>query len=169
MSALMSDVPARPTADRHWASGKPLIMLKLLSILGYLGMLGGLLGLAAMRRLFSPSLFVIVPQILAVGLLLWARITFGRRSFHAVANPTEGGLVTTGPYYYIRHPIYTAVCLFVWAGIGGRWSWGAGLCGGVVVVASLARMHCEEVMVTARYPEYTQYKARTSRMIPFVY
>ena len=45
-----------------------------------------------------------------------ARITFGRRSFHAAANPTEGGLVTTGPYAYIRHPIYAAILYFVWAG-----------------------------------------------------
>jgi protein-S-isoprenylcysteine O-methyltransferase Ste14 len=42
-----------------------------------------------------------------------ARVTFGRRSFHAAANPTAGGLVTTGPYRLIRHPIYTAACLFV--------------------------------------------------------
>ena len=50
-------------------------------------------------------------QGLAIALMLWARLTFGMRSFHATANPTEGGLVTAGPYRYWRHPIYAAVLL----------------------------------------------------------
>lgn len=144
-------------------------MLKPLSFIGYLGMVGGLPGLVAMWSLFSPSPFVIIPQILAFMLFLWARITFGRRSFQAVANPTEGGVVTTGPYHFIRHPIYTAVCLFAWAGIGGHWSWGAAGLGFLMLADSLVRIHGEEILVTARYPEYTQYQARTWRMIPFVY
>ncbi len=91
-------------------------MLKSLSIIGYLGMVGGLLGLLAMRSLFSSAVLVICLQSLAFLLFLWARVTFGRRSFHLVADPTEGGLVTKGPYGCIRHPIYTAMCLFTFAG-----------------------------------------------------
>jgi protein-S-isoprenylcysteine O-methyltransferase Ste14 len=66
-----------------------------------------------MRKVFSGSPYVIAAQSAALLLFLWARVTFGRRSFHLMANPTEGGLVTTGPYRYIRHPIYTAMCLFI--------------------------------------------------------
>jgi protein-S-isoprenylcysteine O-methyltransferase Ste14 len=36
----------------------------------------------------------------AVALMVGARVTFGARSFHAAADPTEGGLVTWGPYRY---------------------------------------------------------------------
>jgi protein-S-isoprenylcysteine O-methyltransferase Ste14 len=144
-------------------------MLKSLSILGYVGMVSGLLGLAVMRGLFSSSPFVILPQVAAVLLLVWARVVFGRRSFHAVANPTAGGLVTCGPYRYIRHPIYTSVCLFAGAAIAGHFSWQAGISGGVVLGGTLLRIRCEEILVTARYPEYTQYAAGTWRMIPYVY
>lgn len=122
-----------------------------------------------MRSLLSPSPFVILPQAAAVLLLIWARLAFGKRSFHAAANPTAGGLVTSGPYRYIRHPIYTSVCVFVGAAIGGRLSWEAGLCGGVVLGGTLMRIHCEERLVTARYPEYAQYAAGTWRMIPYLY
>ena len=143
--------------------------MKTLSILGYIGMVGGLLGLLATRNLFSTSPLVIALQVLAFLLMLWARITFGRRSFHLAANPTEGGLVTSGPYRYIRHPIYSAVCLFIGAGAVAHWSWSAGLCGGLVLVGALMRIHCEEPLVAARYPQYAQYKATTWRMIPYVY
>lgn len=144
-------------------------MLKLLSILGYLGMAGGVIGLLALRAVYSPSPFVIGPQVAAIGLMIWARITFGRRSFHAAANATVGGLVTSGPYRYIRHPIYTAVCGFVTASVLGHPSWPAGVCGGIVLAGALLRIHCEEILVTAQYPEYREYAARTRRMIPYVF
>jgi hypothetical protein len=102
-------------------------MLKTLSILGYIGMIGGVLGLLATQQLFSSSPFVIAVQALALLLVIWARITFGRRSFHVVANPTDGGLVTGGPYRYIRHPIYAAICLSTSAGVAAHLSWSAGL------------------------------------------
>jgi protein-S-isoprenylcysteine O-methyltransferase Ste14 len=144
-------------------------MLKILSIIGYFGMIGGGLGLLAIRSLFSPSPLVIFLQVVAFLLFLWARVTFGRRSYHVVADPTEGGLVTGGPYRYIRHPIYAAMCLFTWAGVAGHWSWTAGLCGGLVLASAVIRISCEEALVTARYPEYAQYAATTWRMIPYVY
>ena len=31
-----------------------------------------------------------------------------------------GGLVTSGPYRFVRHPIYAAILLFVWAGVASR-------------------------------------------------
>ena len=144
-------------------------MLKTLSIIGYVGMVGGLLGLLATRNLFLFSPLVISLQVAALLLFLWARVTFGRRSYHVVADPTEGGLVTGGPYRYIRHPIYAAMCLFTLAGVAGHWSWGTGLCGGLVLAGAVIRIFCEEALVAARYPKYAQYAATTWRMIPYVY
>jgi protein-S-isoprenylcysteine O-methyltransferase Ste14 len=145
-------------------------MLKGLSIVGYVGMAGGLVAQLATGNLVSPSPVVIAPQVGAVLLLLWARLTFGRRSFHAVANPTEGGLVTTGPYRYIRHPIYTAVVLF--SGVGALAHWHS-LVGGLLFAGifggSVLRIFCEETLITARYPKYRQYAATTWRMIPYIF
>jgi protein-S-isoprenylcysteine O-methyltransferase Ste14 len=144
-------------------------MLKAISVLGYLAMMGGLVGLLLTRSLLSASPLVIIPQVAATALMIWARITFGRRSFHLAANPTAGGLVTTGPYRFIRHPIYTGVCLFVTAGAAAHLSWATVLLTGLVWSGAVGRMFCEEHLVVARYPEYRQYAATTSRMIPFVF
>ena len=94
------------------------IPLNIISVLGYLLMVAGILLLAANSGLFSSHAVVILSQIAAGVLMFWARRTFGRRSFHLTADPTEGGLVTSGPYRYIRHPIYASIILFAWAGIG---------------------------------------------------
>ena len=144
-------------------------MLKALSLGGYALMMGGLLGLVLYRALFSSALLVIALQIFAFAVFIWARITFGRRSFHLAANPTEGGLVTTGPYRFIRHPIYAALCLFTWAGLVAHWSWKAGLFGLLILAGSLLRIFCEEKLISARYPEYKQYALGTWRMIPYVF
>ena len=144
-------------------------MLKALSMVGYGGMAAGLVAQISTGNLFSPSAPVIAVQVGAVLLGLWARLTFGRRSFHLAANPTAGGLVTSGPYRYIRHPIYTAVSLLSGAGVVAHLSWTGGLLSALVVGSGLLRLFCEEVMVTERYPEYRQYAATTWRMIPYVF
>jgi protein-S-isoprenylcysteine O-methyltransferase Ste14 len=144
-------------------------MLKALSIFGYLGMVGGVIAQFAIGNLFSSSPVVIAVQVVAFLLFLWARLTFGWRGYHVVANPTKGGLVTSGPYRCIRHPIYTAMSVLSAAGVVAHWSWASGLLGGLVVGSALLRIFCEEVLVTARYPEYRQYAATTWRMIPYVF
>jgi protein-S-isoprenylcysteine O-methyltransferase Ste14 len=144
-------------------------MPKALSIIGAVGMVAGLIAQFGTKNLFSSSPLVIAVQAAAAVLLLWARLTFGRRSFHVAGNPTEGGLVTSGPYRYIRHPIYTAICLFSGAGAVAHWSWKGGVLSGLVLGCGLLRIFCEEVMVAARYPEYRQYAATTWRMVPYIF
>ena len=143
--------------------------MKVMSLAGYLGMMGALVGLLYLRSLFSPSWIVIAAQIAALLLFIWARITFGRRSFHVAANPTAGGLVMTGPYRYIRHPIYAALCWFTGAAVAAHLSWKTGLCFAVMLGCALLRIFCEERLVSVRYPEYRDYADRTWRMVPYVY
>lgn len=121
------------------------------------------------RTLVADGAPGIAIQVGAVALMVWARWTFGRRSFHAGANPTEGGLVTTGPYRFLRHPIYTAVLLFVWAGVLTHLSLLSLTLGTIATAATAVRMIAEERLVLLRYPEYRQYAERTKRVIPFIF
>jgi protein-S-isoprenylcysteine O-methyltransferase Ste14 len=110
-------------------------------------------------------------QALAVALMLWARLTFGMRSFHATANPTAGGLVTAGPYCYWRHPIYAAVLLFIWGGVLGRGVAPTSVdlaFAAVATAMTIVRVQAEEQLLRASMPEYAGYAARTKRFIPFV-
>lgn len=143
--------------------------MRVVSIAGFLLMVAAIVGLVFSHALFSRSPVAIGVQVAAVGLAIWARITFGRRSFHAAADPTEGGLVTTGPYHFIRHPIYTAACLFCWAGILASISIVSLALGGLLILGTLMRMLAEERLLVQRYPAYRQYAHVTKRMVPYVF
>jgi protein-S-isoprenylcysteine O-methyltransferase Ste14 len=132
-------------------------------------MVAGIVGLFYAGALFASHSAVMAVQVAAVLLMIAARITFGRRSFHAAANPTAGGIVSTGPYAYLRHPIYAAATYFVWAGALDHFSginvgWAA-----LLTAGAFMRMLLEERMLVKRYPEYREYKARTRRIVPFIY
>src|SRR5215216_6718382 len=83
----------------------------------------GLVGLYLRHEIFARQWPLRVVQGFAVLLMIWARLTFGMRSFNPGASPTEGGLITTGPYRFWRHPIYAAVIIFVAAGAISYGSW----------------------------------------------
>lgn len=140
-----------------------------LSVAAFVLMVVGILGLYRIDALFSRSPYVIAAQILALFLMVWARLAFGSRSFHASADPTSGGLVTSGPYRFIRHPIYTAANLFAWAGVVAHPSAMSVLFGACVLAGAFVRMRLEERLVAATYPEYRQYAATTKRMVPYLF
>jgi len=144
-------------------------MLKVISMLGLVVMIGALIGLYKIGVLFTAQPIAITLQLIAVALMVWARVTFGRRSFHAAANPTAGGLVTTGPYRIIRHPIYTAACLFGWGPIVVHLSLAGVALGMLLLLGALVRLMCEEQLVKQRYPEYVEYAKVTKRMIPYLF
>jgi protein-S-isoprenylcysteine O-methyltransferase Ste14 len=144
-------------------------MLKAFSIVGLLVMIAALYGLIKIGSLFTPNHVAIALQVAAAGLMIWARLTLKWRSFHAAADPTAGGLVTTGPYRYIRHPIYAAVCLIGWAGVLTHLSAASLALGLVLLAGAFIRILCEEHLIVQVYPEYRSYAKATWRMVPYVF
>ena len=139
-----------------------------LSLLAFIAMVAGIIGDYYAGALFSRSPIVIACQVVAVALMAWARVTFGRRSFHAAASPTSGGIVRSGPYRYLRHPIYTAALLFVWPGALLQHSPRALAFAALLLAGAVTRMMCEEQLLVRQYPEYADYARVTRRVIPFV-
>jgi protein-S-isoprenylcysteine O-methyltransferase Ste14 len=144
-------------------------VLRTLSVLAFAAMVAGLVGLFYSGALFGVRPLNIGIQVAAFLLMIAARITFGRRSFHAAANPTPGDLVTTGPYAYFRHPIYAAILYFIWAGALDHFSWRILVWAEIITAGAFARMHIEEYLLVRKYPEYREYKRRVKKLVPFVY
>ena len=142
---------------------------KFASLAGLIIAIGGLYYLLELKCLFADNPAGISIQALSAGLMFWARYTFGMRSFHAVANTTEGGLVTHGPYRWFRHPIYASIIYFIWAGVLSHFSENTVYAGLVITGGMVLRLLLEERFLRVTYPEYADYSKRTKRIIPFIF
>jgi len=143
-------------------------VIKSVSVAAFVVMVAGIVGLYRAHALVARHIPLVAVQIAAILLMVAARITFGRRSFHAAATPTAGGLVTTGPYAFLRHPIYAAVIYFAWAGALDTPSRLSIVCALLILAGAVVRMLSEERLLVARYPEYREYMRRVKRVVPFV-
>ncbi len=120
-------------------------------------------------NLFSSSPFVITVQVAAVVLNLWARISFQSGTFRVTAAPGAASLITRGPYRFIRHPMYAAALVFIWAGVFSHLSLLAIVIGIAVTAVCIVRVIAEERLLRVKYPEYLDYSRTTKALIPFVF
>jgi protein-S-isoprenylcysteine O-methyltransferase Ste14 len=149
-----------PGMTEHFANPLSIVATAILIVACiWLGVRGGIIG----TGLVSLSL-----QLSGLLIVAWARLAFGFRSFHFAASPTQGGLVTRGPYRYVRNPIYSGALLVIVTGMAVHFSLGNLSLALVAVVSLLTRMLCEERLLPATYPEYVEYARRTPRLVPFL-
>ena len=128
-----------------------------------------IVGLAATGNLFSASPFVIGAQVAAVALNIWARRSFETGTFRVSAAPAGVMMMRRGPYRIVRHPMYSAVLLFVWVGIASHVS-AATLAVGIAVTAvAVARVVAEERLLRVQYPDYQAYARTTGALVPYLF
>ena len=105
--------------------------------------------------------------VVGLAFAVWARITLGRNWGMPMTRHEDPELVTSGPYRYVRHPIYTGlIAMFV----------------GTTLVFPLAALPCaltiaysvfsavrEERDMAGRFPEaYPEYRKHSKMFVPFL-
>lgn len=107
---------------------------------------------------------------LGVGIAIWARTYLGRNWGMPMSQRAGQELVTTGPYAFVRHPIYTGLLLAVLGTeIVRQAPWSAVvllICCAYFVFAA----RVEERRMTDQFPgEYRDYVSRTKMLVPFLF
>jgi protein-S-isoprenylcysteine O-methyltransferase Ste14 len=124
--------------------------------------------LALERSLISKHPAIIAGQLLGLALMVWARASFPRGSFRFSAEPGGSSIVRTGPYRFVRHPIYAGALLLLWISIAGHPSIRNVSIGLIASIVVIAKIILEERFLRAAYPDYMEYARSTRALIPFV-
>jgi protein-S-isoprenylcysteine O-methyltransferase Ste14 len=118
----------------------------------------------------SPVLGAIGAVVFASGLALaiWARVHLGRNWGMPMTRKAEPELVTSGPYRFVRHPIYSGLL----AGLLGT-VLATNLLGLIMVAVLVAYFYysafVEEKNLIATFPTaYPTYRSSTKMLIPFL-
>ena len=143
--------------------------LKAASLIAFGIVLIGVFYLFNKHYLFSANPISIIIQTIALALMIWARLTFGVRSFNATANATSGKLITTGPYRFLRHPIYASLIYFFVASIIAFPFIDTIVAVALIITGLFLRMILEEKSLLVAYDDYAEYSKKTKRIIPFVF
>ena len=144
-------------------------VLKIGSIIALGIALVGVLYLFKEKYIFSTNPITILIQIVSIFIMIWARYTFGFRSFHAAANSTKGKLITTGPYHFLRHPIYASLIYFFWASVISYPFIETTVAVICISAGLFIRMILEEKFLVVAYDDYAAYSKRTKRIIPYLF
>jgi protein-S-isoprenylcysteine O-methyltransferase Ste14 len=120
-------------------------------------------------HLLALQIVGLVVFLAGLTLAVWARFYLGRNWGMPMDRKEEPELVTSGPYRFIRHPIYSGLLLGVL---------GTTLTTNLYVLIALAVLgayfvysaRVEERLMTASFPSaYPEYRAKTKMLIPFVF
>jgi isoprenylcysteine carboxyl methyltransferase (ICMT) family protein YpbQ len=106
--------------------------------------------------------------VLGLALAIWARLFLGRNWGTPMSEKVDAALVTTGPYRYIRHPIYSGIILaMVGSALAVTFYWFAAVVvlGGYFVYSATVEERTMGRLFPATYPAY---KKSTHMLIPFL-
>jgi protein-S-isoprenylcysteine O-methyltransferase Ste14 len=111
-----------------------------------------------------------IVQALSLLLAVWARRHLGRNWAAEVRIGVDHELVRTGPYRWVRHPIYTAMLgMFLGTAIASS-QYHALLGVALLFVAYIRKTRLEEEILSRVFPtDYEAYRRSTWRLVPPVF
>ncbi|SEC73752.1 Protein-S-isoprenylcysteine O-methyltransferase Ste14 [Rhizobiales bacterium GAS188] len=111
----------------------------------------------------------VIVYIVGMVFFVSARQHLGRNWSQTVSAKKGHELVTSGPYQYVRHPMYTGgVIACIGSAIvgGGAWIFLLVILGAIFIW----RVGAEDKLMEQQFPnEFPDYKKRTKALIPFVW
>jgi protein-S-isoprenylcysteine O-methyltransferase Ste14 len=137
------------------------------SVVGVFVIAGVLRGSAGVHSLILAMIGALLFAC-GIALAVWARLHLGRNWGMPMTQRAEPELVTSGPYRFVRHPIYSGLLT---AMLGTAFV--NNLLGLIVVAVLVAYFYycgtVEERNLAVAFPAaYPEYRSRTKMLIPFL-
>ncbi|MBK9331779.1 MAG: isoprenylcysteine carboxylmethyltransferase family protein [Ignavibacteria bacterium] len=100
---------------------------------------------------------------------IWAIYTF-RFRFNIFPHIKEGqDLNTSGPYKFVRHPMYTSVITLTLIWVVNKYTIIRFIVWSALVIVLIIKLKYEERLLSEKFPEYISYTENSKMIIPFLY
>lgn len=120
----------------------------------------------------TPIIFSLTASVLLLAgfvLILWAVLAMRKSKLRILPQPAMTAvLITSGPYRFIRHPMYTALitgalgliimCPSIWRILTLV----------ILTITLFVKLTLEEKMLAEKFPQYRAYQKKTYRLIPLI-
>jgi len=163
---IAASVTTKATQTRSASS----VGVRIVIIVVFVGLIHGGIFKGHSTTIDNPFLqgFGVALFLLGIGLAVWARFYLGRNWGTPMSLKVDPELVTTGPYRYVRHPIYSGILLAMIGttlAISLYWIAAVVLFGAYFIYSA----RVEERNMERLFPDaYPAYKRSTKMLIPFI-
>ena len=119
--------------------------------------------------IFPDDIVLLTIMILFLLFGLWAMFVH-RFRFNALPElRDDSSLKTSGPYRFVRHPMYTSLIFITLIWVVNDFSIFRLAIWIILLITIHLKSEYEEQLLIKKFPDYRQYKVRTKKFIPFIY
>lgn len=128
---------------------------------------GGVLGMRFAPQLFWLQVVGIALTYLGVAFTIWARGALGANWSPDVTLKVEHELVLSGPYAFVRHPLYTGLTIALIGAVLEIGEWRAILAFAILLATHIIKARQEEKLMAAQFgAQYAEYQKHSGFLIP---
>lgn len=136
-----------------------LIVIQIVCIV-YLGLSGNLL---------PENIIIRIVMALASMIAMWAILLINKYMNVAPDVVKNARLIRSGPYKFIRHPMYLSVFVITLCWLIDYFTYVRMAVALILFVIMISKIKYEEGLLKEAFPEYESYISQTKRFIPFIY
>ncbi|MEX2596775.1 MAG: methyltransferase [Salibacteraceae bacterium] len=109
-------------------------------------------------------------EIIGIMLGIWAIVAMNPWKVSIFPEPTKvNELIVSGPYRWIRHPMYASILLICLSLAIDRMHRIDFMVFAILLINQLIKLTHEEKLLQAKFPAYTSYMQKSNALIPFLF
>ena len=126
--------------------------------------------IATTGSIWPSNNFLLAIELFGLGLGVWAILAMGTGNFNITPNiKANSEFIVSGPYKYIRHPMYSSLLLATLPLIINSMSVFRTTVWLVLLIDLLLKLNYEEKLLIDAVQDYSKYRKATFRIVPFLY